>query len=95
MRIMKNRIAGTLLGSALFLLASIATNIVSGLSDYVISQDLVMRVWPVYGTQVLLYAHYGRDVTYRGMLATIGTQCICHGVGVGFMMYALAGVWTL
>ena len=78
-----------------FLLASIATNLLSGLAGYVLSPDLVMRVWPIYAAQVALYAHYGRDVSYRGMLATIGTQCIAHGVGVGFMMYALAGVWAL
>ena len=78
-----------------FLSVSILTNFLSGLWGYVLSPEFVARAWPVYGAQILMYGYYARDVTYRGMLATIGTQCIGHGVGVGFMFYALAGVWTL
>ena len=77
------------------LVASVATNIASGAMDYVLSPGLVMRVWPIYAAQVTLYGFYGREVSYRGMLSTIGTQCIGHGVGVGFMMYALAGIWAV
>jgi len=82
------------LGFALLAL-SIATNVSCGLRGYVLSQGLVMRVWPVYAAQLALYLHYGRDISYGGMLATIGTQCIAHGVGVGFMVYALGGWWTV
>ncbi len=82
------------LGFALLVL-SIATNVTCGLRGYVLSPGLVVRVWPVYAAQVGLYLHYGRDISYGGMLATIGSQCIAHGVGVGFMMYALAGWWTV
>lgn len=77
------------------LVASVVTNLASGALDYVLSPGLVMRVWPIYGAQVVMYGFYSREVSYRGMLATIGTQCIGHGVGVGFMMYALAGIWSV
>lgn len=78
-----------------FLCVSVLTNFASGAWDYVLSPQLVARAWPVYGAQVLMYGYYARDVTYRGMLATIGTQCIGHGVGVGFMFYALSGTWPM
>jgi len=42
-----------------------------------------------------MYGYYAKDASYRGMLATIGSQCMCHGVGVVFMMYALTGVWLI
>jgi 4-hydroxybenzoate polyprenyltransferase len=79
----------------IFLVVSIVINITSGLLDYVLSSALVLRVWPIYAAQIALYAYYGRDLSYPGMLATISTQCIAHGVGVGFMMYALSGWWSL
>jgi chlorophyll synthase len=78
-----------------FLVASVGTNLVSGALDYVLFPELVYRVWPVYVAQIALYAYYGRDVTYGGMLATIASQCIGHGVGVSFMMCALAGWWVV
>jgi 4-hydroxybenzoate polyprenyltransferase len=78
-----------------FLSISVLSNFLSGVWGYVLSPELVARAWPVYGAQVLLYGRYGRDLSYRGMLATIGTQCIGHGVGVGFMFYALSGVWAI
>jgi uncharacterized membrane protein YjfL (UPF0719 family) len=56
---------------------------------------LVLRVWPVFAAQVALYAYYGRDLTYPGMLATIGSICIAHGVGVGMTMLALGGWWNV
>ena len=77
------------------LVASVVTNLASGAMEYVLSPGLVMRVWPIYAAQVVMYGLYSREVSYRGMLATIGTQCIGHGVGVGFMMYALAGIWSV
>jgi 4-hydroxybenzoate polyprenyltransferase len=77
------------------LVASVATNLASGAMGYVLSPELAMRVWPIYLAQVAMYGYFGREVSYRGMLATIGTQCIGHGVGVGFMMYALAGIWAV
>ncbi len=77
------------------LVASVVTNLASGALDYVLSPGLVMRVWPIYAAQVVMYGLYSREVSYRGMLATIGTQCIGHGVGVGLMMYALAGIWSV
>jgi 4-hydroxybenzoate polyprenyltransferase len=79
----------------LLLVASVVINFVSGLLDYVLFPELVYRVWPIYIAQVALYAYFGRDTSYRGMLATISTQCIGHGVGVSFMMYALGGWWTI
>ena len=78
-----------------FLAISVLTNFLSGSLGYVLSPELVGRVWPVYGTQILMYGYYARDSSYKGMLATIGTQCIGHGVGVGFMFYALAGIWLI
>ncbi len=78
-----------------FLSVSVITNFVSGAWDYVLSPALVARAWPVYGAQVLLYGYYARDPSYKGMLSTIGTQCIGHGVGVGFMFYALSGIWHI
>jgi 4-hydroxybenzoate polyprenyltransferase len=78
-----------------FLSISVLTNFASGALDYVLSPALVSRAWPVYGAQVLLYGFYARDPSYRGMLSTIGTQCIGHGVGVGVMFYALSGVWPI
>ncbi|UCC93309.1 MAG: UbiA prenyltransferase family protein [Thermoplasmata archaeon] len=78
-----------------FLAVSVLTNFISGAWGYVLSPELVARAWPVYGAQVLMYGYYARDPSYSGMLATIGTQCIGHGVGVGFMFYALSGVWAL
>jgi 4-hydroxybenzoate polyprenyltransferase len=78
-----------------FLVASVALNLASGMVEYVLRPELIIRVWPVYATQVGMYLHFGKDVSYRGMLATIGTQCIGHGVGVGFMMYGLSGIWPL
>ncbi len=78
-----------------FLSFSVVTNFVSGALDYVLSPELIARAWPVYGAQVLMYGYYARDVSYRGMLTTIGTQCIGHGVGVGFMFYALSGIWAI
>jgi chlorophyll synthase len=78
-----------------FLMASIISNAVMGWEDYVLTRDLILRVWPVYVAQPILYLYYGRDLTYRGVLGIIATQCITHGVGVGFMMYALSGWWTL
>ena len=78
-----------------FLSFSVLTNFLSGAWGYVLTPELVARAWPVYGAQVLLYGHYGRDLSYRGMLATIATQCIGHGVGVGFMFYALSGIWPI
>jgi len=86
--------AVTWLGFALLAL-SIASNVVCGARGYVLSPGLVARVWPVFAAQLALYLYYGRDITYGGMLATIGSQCIAHGVGVGFMMYALGGWWTV
>jgi 4-hydroxybenzoate polyprenyltransferase len=77
------------------LVVSVLSNFFSGAFSYVLSPELVSRVWPVYGAQIVLYGFYGRDVSYRGMLLTIATQCIGHGVGVGFMFYALAGIWTM
>jgi len=77
------------------LVASVITNFACGMMGYVLSPELVIRVWPIYGAQVALFIYYGSDVSYKGMLATIGTQCIGHGVGVGFMMYALAGIWLV
>jgi len=82
------------LGFAL-LVASVVTNFTSGMMGYVLSPELVTRVWPIYGAQVALFIYSGSNISYRGMLTTIGTQCILHGVGVGFMMYALAGVWLV
>ena len=79
----------------IFLIASIVANVLSGLNDYVLPWGLVQRVWPIYIAQIGLYAYYGRDVSYPGMLATISTQCIAHGVGVGFMLYALSGWWPV
>jgi chlorophyll synthase len=78
-----------------FLSVSVLTNFLAGAWGYVLTPELVARAWPVYGAQVLLYGYYARDPTYRGMLATIGTQCIGHGVGVGFMFYALSGLWSI
>jgi 4-hydroxybenzoate polyprenyltransferase len=78
-----------------FLVASVVINIASGLADYVLTSDLVSRVWPVYLAQVVLYLWFANDVSYRGMLAIIATQCIGHGVGVGLMMYALSGWWPI
>jgi 4-hydroxybenzoate polyprenyltransferase len=78
-----------------FLAVSVLTNFLSGAWDYVLSAELVARAWPVYGAQVLMYGYYARDPTYRGMLNTIGTQCIGHGVGVGVMFYALSGAWPI
>jgi 4-hydroxybenzoate polyprenyltransferase len=78
-----------------FLSISVLTNFLSGAWGYVLSPELVARAWPVYGAQVLLYGQYGRDLSYKGMLTTIGTQCIAHGVGVGFMFYALSGIWPI
>jgi 4-hydroxybenzoate polyprenyltransferase len=77
------------------LVASVVTNFACGMIGYVLSPELVVRVWPIYGAQVALFIYYGSDVSYKGMLATIGTQCLGHGVGVGFMMYALAGIWLV
>ncbi len=82
------------LGFAL-VLASIISNAVCGWHDYVLSQELILRVWPVYAIQPVLYLYYGRDLSYSGMLGIIATQCITHGVGVGFMMFALSGWWSL
>jgi 4-hydroxybenzoate polyprenyltransferase len=78
-----------------FLSISVLTNFLSGMWGYVLSPELVARAWPVYGAQVLMYGYFARDPSYRGMLATIGTQCIGHGVGVGFMLFALSGIWAL
>jgi 4-hydroxybenzoate polyprenyltransferase len=78
-----------------FLSVSVLSNLLAGAWGYVLTPELVARAWPVYGAQVLLYGYYARDPTYRGMLATIGTQCIGHGVGVGFMFYALSGLWPI
>jgi 4-hydroxybenzoate polyprenyltransferase len=76
------------------LLASIVINLASGLTDYVLNEALVSRVWPIYLAQVSLFVYYGRDASYRGVLATIATQCIGHGVGVGFMLFSLSGWWA-
>jgi len=76
-----------------FLVASISTNVACGLRGYVLTPGIVSRVWPVFAAQVALYAYYGRDLSYPGMLATIGSICIAHGVGVGMMMLALGGWW--
>jgi 4-hydroxybenzoate polyprenyltransferase len=78
-----------------FLVISVLSNFLSGAWGYVLSPELVARAWPVYGAQVVMYGYFGTDPSYRGMLATIGTQCIGHGVGVGFMLYVLSGVWPL
>jgi len=78
-----------------FLVVSVLTNYLSGVAGYVLSPELVARAWPVYGAQVLLYGYYGRDLTYKGMLATIATQCIGHGVGVSIVLYALSGTWSI
>jgi 4-hydroxybenzoate polyprenyltransferase len=78
-----------------FLAISVVTNFLSGMWGYVLTPELVARAWPVYGAQVLLYGRLARDTSYGGMLATIGTQCIGHGVGVGFMFYALSGIWPI
>ena len=78
-----------------FLVASIATNVMCGLRGYVLTPGLVLRVWPVFAAQLGLYAYYGRDLTYPGMLATIGSICIAHGVGVGLTMLALGGWWNV
>ena len=78
-----------------FLATSIGINVASGLLDYVLPSGLIIRIWPVYVIQLGLYVLYARDVSYRGMLALIGTQCIGHGVGVGFMIYTLSGIWPV
>lgn len=78
-----------------FLAISVLTNLFSGVWEYVLSPELVARAWPVYAAQVLLYAYYSKDTSYRGMLATIGSQCLGHGVGVGFMLFALSGIWSI
>jgi chlorophyll synthase len=77
------------------LLGSILINVASGLTDYVLNPEIIMRVWPVFVVQIGLYLYYARDPTYPGILATIGSICIAHGVGVGFMLYAMSGWWQL
>jgi len=86
--------AAAWLGFAL-LVASIAANVACGLRGYVLTPGIVLRVWPVFAAQLGLYAYYGRDLTYPGMLATIGSICIAHGVGVGLTMLALGGWWDV
>jgi len=77
-----------------FLVVSVLSNFLSGMTGYVLSPELVARAWPVYGAQVLLYGYYGRDLTYKGMLVTIATQCIGHGIGITVLFYALSGTWS-
>ncbi len=78
-----------------FVVASVATNALAALRGYVLVPELAYRIWPIWGAQIGLYLYYGRDISYPGMLATIGSMCIAHGIGVGFMMYALSGWWAI